>query len=111
MHSLVSGRVPRAGSLVQSDPEMNIQDARRYVSHILIREFRRKLTPAKYSRLASMLLRNARMMDGTACHWGGRRLAPFPAVADPPWEHQELLLRTWPELCQLYGSPHGMRDL
>ena len=111
MHSLVSGRLPRAGGLVPSGPEMDIQDARLYVSQILIREFRQSLTPTKYSWVASMLLRNARMMDRTAYRWGGRRFAPFPAVADPPWEHQELLLRTWPELCQLYGSRYGMRDL
>lgn len=90
---------------------MDIQDAQVYVSQILVRQFRRVLAPTRYFWLASMLLRNATMTDRTACDRGERGLAPFPGLADPPWEHQELLLRTWPELCQLYGSRYGMRDL
>lgn len=90
---------------------MDIQDAWVYVSEILVRQFREGLAPTGYSNLASMLLRNAAMMDRTAHSRGGRGLAPFPAVEDPPWGHEELLLRTWPELCQLYGSRYGMRDL
>jgi hypothetical protein len=58
-----------------------------------------------------MLLRNAAMMDQTACGRGEPGLAPFPAQGDPPWHHEELLLRTWSQLCQLYGGRYGMRDL
>lgn len=90
---------------------MDIQNAPVYVSQILVRQFRRGLAPLTYSSLASMLLRNAAIMDRTVSTWGQRRLAPFPALEDPPWEHRELLLRTWPELCELYGSRYGMRDL
>lgn len=90
---------------------MDIQNAPVYVSQILVRQFRRGLPPPTYSSLASMLLRNAAIMDRTVSAWGQRRLAAFPALEDPPWEHRELLLRTWPELCKLYRSRYGMRDL
>jgi hypothetical protein len=90
---------------------MDLENAPLYVSQILVEQFRRGLAPSTYFSLASMLVRNAAIMDRTVSAWGHRRLAPFPTLEDPPWEHRELLLRTWPELCQLYRSRHGMRNL
>lgn len=82
-------------------------DARIYVSRHLARLFGKRLSPLKAYHLIGHMLLCAGLMDHWVEDFRLRELAPHPTSAEPPWEHQEVLLRTWPELLAI-GQPYGL---
>ena len=83
-------------------------DSSIYLSRYLMRLFAERLPPMKASVLAGHMYVCACLMDRRVTHLWLRNIQPHPPVeAEPPWEHQEMLLRTWPELLAI-GEPYGL---
>lgn len=86
---------------------MKQPDARIYLSRHLMRLFVERLHPLKASHLVGHMLLCAALMDHWVADFSLRGLRPHPTSVDPPWEHKEMLLRTWPELLAI-GEPYGL---
>lgn len=73
-----------------------------------MRLFCERLSPLKASAMVGHMLLCATLMERWVPHLRLRHIQPHPPVeAEPPWEHQEMLLRTWPELLAI-GEPYGL---
>lgn len=87
--------------------KMSPPDARIYVSRHLARLFGERLSPLRASWLVGHMLICASLMEQWVPHVHLRDLQPHPTSAEPPWEHGDMLLRTWSELLAI-GEPYGL---
>ena len=86
---------------------MKQADARIYLSPHLMRLFGERLSPFKAFHLVGHMLLCASLMEKWVPDLRLRDLSPHPTAIEPPWGHQEMLLRTWPELLAI-GEAYGM---
>jgi len=70
-----------------------------YLSRPLMRLFGERLSPIRASMLAGHMFVCACLMERRVTHFWLRNVQPHPpAQSEPPWEVEETLIRTWPEL-------------
>lgn len=86
---------------------MKQPDARIYLSRHLMRLFGQRLPPFRASAMVGHMLVCASLMERWVPHLRLRNLQPHPTAAEPAWAHQEMLLRSWPELLAI-GEPYGL---
>lgn len=89
---------------------MKRADARIYLSRHLMRLFGERLHPLMASAMVGHMLLCATFMERRVPHLRLRNLQPHPTAAEPAWGHQEMLLRTWPELLAV-GESVDLRTL
>ena len=104
----IEATAPKPGLHRPFETKMREPDARIYLSRHLMRLFGERLPPLAASRLAGHMLLCATLMERWVAHLRLRNIQPHPPVeAEPRWGHQEMLLRTWPELLAI-GEPYGL---
>ena len=103
----IEATAPKPGLSRPFETKMREPDARIYLSRHLMRLFGKRLHPLMASAMVGHMLLCATLMERWVPHLRLRTLAPHPTAAEPPWEHQETLLRTWPELLAI-GEPYGL---
>lgn len=92
-------RRPRLGSSGLFERKMAQPDGSIYLSRHLMRLFGEQLSPMRASMLAGHMYACACLMERRVTYLWLRGVHQHPpAQVEPPWEVDEQLLRTWPEL-------------